>query len=430
MHSNKFWSAAGKLLAVMTAVVIVILAFAPATAAASKYKVLHKFSNDREHLDGTSPYGGLIFDTAGNIYGTTAWGWGDPCYWHGCGTAFRLTPNENGSWTETIILNYDFLNTDPGSWPMAGLVLDASGNLYGTTAGDYQCCGRVIAGSPNLDGSWSWRELHSFTGPEGARPYAGLIWDESGKLYGTTTEGGAYGYGVVFELTPNPDGSWTESVLYTFSSGKDGANPYAGLVFDSTGSLYGTTAGGGSAGCGGPGCGIVYKLTSSGSNWKETVLHRFSGGKDGANPYAGLIFDGTGNLYGTTNGGGSYGYGIVFNLTPNPNGSWKEKVLHHFTGGKDGANPYAAVALDPTGNLYGTTWNGGSHGYGTVFRLALGLDGKWREHVLHAFAGKPGKNPYAGVTLDSVGKIYGTTAGGESDCSYWSDCGTVYEITP
>ena len=430
MNSNKFCAIVSKLLAVVAVTLIVTLMLAPGVSAQSKYKILHRFHNTRQRLDGTSPYGGLIFDTEGNLYGTTAWGWGDPCYWHGCGTAFKLTPNLDESWTETIILNFDFLNTDPGSWPMAGLTFGANGDLYGTTAGDYQCCGRVIAGTPNLDGSWTWRELHSFTGPEGARPYAGLIWDGSGNLYGTTTEGGAYGYGVVFELTPNSDGSWTESVLHSFMGGKDGASPYAGLTFDAAGNLYGTTAAGSSAGCGGSGCGTVFRLTPVGGGWKENVLHRFGGGKDGANPYAALIFDAAGSLYGTTVNGGDYGYGFAYKLTPNADGSWTKKALHKFTGGNDGANPYAALVFDTAGNLYGTTWAGGAYGVGTVFKLTLGSDGKWREHVLQAFRGRPARNPYAGLILDAAGNLYGTTAGGNQDCSSWADCGTVFEITP
>ncbi|MGA8151795.1 MAG: choice-of-anchor tandem repeat GloVer-containing protein [Terriglobales bacterium] len=426
MKRNKFWATVSKALAAVTVTFIVILAFASATAAQPQYKVLHTFSNDRANPDGTSPYGGLILDAAGNLYGTTAFGYGDGCYWHGCGTAFILTQKPDGSWRETAIL-LDFFWTDPGSWPMAGLTFDANGNLYGTTAGDYQCCGRVFAGTPNSDGTWTWTELHSFTGGnDGARSYAGVIVDASGNLYGTTTGGGSQGYGVVFKLTRNPDGSWTESVLHSFTGGKDGANPYAGLIFDNAGNLYGTTVGGGKYGYG-----VVFRLTPNPhGSWTEKVLHKFTGGKEGANPYAGLIFDAAGSLYGTTVNGGPYGYGVAYKLTPNAAGCWVPKILHKFTGGKDGANPYASLVLDTAGNFYGTTWAGGAHGLGVVFKLSIGLDGRWGEHVLHAFAGQPARNPYAGVILDAAGNLYGTTAGGSSDCSYWTHCGAVYEITP
>jgi uncharacterized repeat protein (TIGR03803 family) len=442
MNSNKFWAATSKALAAVTLTLIVVLTLAPGAGAASKYKVLHRFYDTDQHRDGTSPYGGLVLDAAGNLYGTTAFGWGDACYYHGCGTAFKLTPNPDGHWTETFLALYpDFAVPD---WPMAGLVFDAAGNLYGTasdTGGYPSCymgglpgCGGVFMLTPRVDGSWTWTTLHSFTGDDaslGSQPYAKPILDAKGNLYGTTVSGGAYGYGVVFELTPNPDGSWTESVLHSFKGGKDGANPYAGLVFDSAGNLYGTAGGGGSTGCGGSGCGTVFQLTPSGSQWKETVLHRFSGGKDGATPSANVIFDAAGNLYSTTVNGGTYGLGVVFELIPNPKGGWKEKVLHQFKGGKDGANPYATLVLDAAGNPYGTTYNGGASGYGTVFKLALGTDGKWREHVLHAFKGKPAKNPYAGLTLDAAGNLFGTTVGGDQDCGYWTnDCGAVFEIMP
>jgi uncharacterized repeat protein (TIGR03803 family) len=431
MKHNKFWAALGKALAAVTAMLIVTLMLVPAATAQSKYKVLHRFYQvDQQHYDGTSPYGGLILDAAGNLYGITAYGWGSGCYWHGCGSVFKLTPNPDGSWAESVLTD-SFFNTDPGSWSMAELTFDGHGNLYGTTTGDYQCCGQVLKGAPNPDGTWTWKTLYSFTGGrDGARPYAGLIFDAPGDLYGTTTGGGPYGYGVVFKLTPNPDGTWTESALYNFTGGKDGANPYAGLVLDSAGNLYGTAAGGGFAGCGSA-CGLVFQLTPSGSQWKEKVLHRFSGGKDGGTPSANVIFDAAGNLYSTTVSGGAYGLGVVFELIPNSTGGWKEKVLHQFQGGKDGANPYAALVFDTAGNLYGTTYNGGAPGYGTVYKLTLGTDGKWREHVLRAFRGHPLRNPYAGLTLDSAGNLYGTTAGGDQDCSYWiNDCGAVYEITP
>jgi len=432
MKHNKFWAAVGKTLAAVTVMLVVTLMLVSGAGAASKYKVLHRFNEyGYQHPDGTSPYGGLILDAAGNLYGTTAHGWGSDCYWNGCGSVFELTPNPDGTWTENNLSDV-FFDTDYGSWPMASVIFDAAGNLYGTASGDYTCCGIVFQGAPQPDGSWKWTTLHSFTGgTDGSTPFAELILDTSGNLYGTTVLGGAYGNGVVFELTPNPDGTWTETTLYSFTGGKDGAHPQSGLIFDATGKLYGTTAYGGLPGCVGSGCGTVYTLTASGGRWKEKVLHRFSGGKDGGLPTARVIFDAAGNLYSTAESGGAYGYGVVFELIPNPDGSWKEKVLHQFKGGKDGANPWPALVLDGTGNLYGTTYNGGPYGYGTVFKLTLGTDGIWRESMLHAFKGQPARNPYAGLTLDAAGNLYGVTVGGDQDCSWWqNDCGAVFEITP
>ena len=235
------------------------------------------------------------------------------------------------------------------------------------------------------------------------------------------------GCGTVFRLVKSADGSWTETVLHTFTGDKGGSYPSAGVIFDPAGNLYGTAVGGGAYGYG-----VIFKLTpNQDGSWTEKVIHSFTGGKGGANPYATLIFDTAGNLYGTTVGGGIYGYGVVFTLTLNADGKWTENVLHQFTGGKDGANPYAGLVSDKDGNLYGATWAGGAYGYGTVFKLGLGLDGKWREHVLHAFAGQGARNPYAGVILDGAGNLYGTTAGGDQNCGNWiNDCGAVFEITP
>ena len=220
-------------------------------------------------------------------------------------------------------------------------------------------------------------------GTDGAKPYAGLIFDQEGNLYGTTEAGGdsnchsgKWGCGVVFKLSPNPDGSWTESVLHRFA-GKDGDNPRAGLIFDQGGSLYGTTqAGGNLTDCNGSGCGVAFKLIpNSNGTWTETVLHRFTGGKDESIPYAGLTLDPAGNLLGTTRDGGIFsdcspnGCGVVFKLTPNANGSWAEKALHRFKGGKDGANPYASLIVDASGNLYGTTYGANTGIRGSVFEI-------------------------------------------------------------
>ena len=226
--------------------------------------------------------------------------------------------------------------------------------------------------------------------------------------------------------------------LYKFTGGKDGSGPYAGLTLDSLGNLYGTTLYGGSHSCGnGNGCGTVFMLTpSAGGGWIETVLHSFNNdGKDGYFPdFSGLTFDSLGNLYGTTQGGGSgacqsggyIGCGTVFELIPNGGGSWTENVLYSFSGnGVSGAYPAAGVIFDAAGNLYGTTQQGGAYNRGTVFRLASNRDGSWTESVLHSFNedGKDGYDPYARPIFDSLGNLYGTTyLGGAYN---W---GTVFEL--
>ena len=199
---------------------------------------------------------------------------------------------------------------------------------------------------------------------DGHNPYAGLTFDGAGNLYGTTALGGTGGGGTVFQLIPQLGGGWYERVLYAFQNNtQDGNSPYAGLVIDAAGNLYGTTQGGGSGGsCQGNGCGTVYELSpKAGGSWVETVLHRFQeNGTDGNEPFAGLTFDTTGNLYGTTTLGGANLVGIVFGLSPRSSGNWHERVLHTFQRGMtDGFEPYAGVILDSSGNLYGTTMFGG-----------------------------------------------------------------------
>ncbi len=229
--------------------------------------------------------------------------------------------------------------------------------------------------------NWKEKVLHSFCSQpncaDGDYPTAGLIFDAAGNLYGTTYAGGAYGAygpGTVFELTPAAGGGWTEKVLHSFDNDcTDGASPYASLIFDAAGNLYGTTSRRRllPACDAGEGCGTVFELTpTAGGGWTEKVLHSFGNGTDGANPDCDLIFDAAGNLYGTTIYGGTYSYGTVFELTPAGGGNWTEKVLHNFNrNGTDGICPYAGLIFDAAGNLYGTTSLGGTFGVGTVFEL-------------------------------------------------------------
>jgi uncharacterized repeat protein (TIGR03803 family) len=408
--------------------------------AAGKEKLLYSFEGNPNGTDGFDPRAGLIFDAAGNLYGTTQFGGSDGsnCTHLGCGTVFELVPGTGGKWTEKVL--YSFCSAGAsgchdGSLPGANLVFDAAGNLYGTTEdGGAYGVGTVFQLSPNTNGRWTEKVLHSFgNGTDESQPAGSLIFDPAGNLYGTTTNGGTYGSGTVFQLSRGTNGKWTEKVLHTFGKSKDGNTPVAGLIFDAAGNLYGATDGGGAyAG------GTVFQL-SRGTNgkWTEKVLHTFGKGKDGKKPVAGLIFDAAGNLYGTTADGGAYGSndcgfdtgcGTAFQLSPGANETWTERALHSFGNGTDGAQPGARLIFDAAGNLYGTTELGGVYGGGTAFRLKLGTNGKWTERVLHSFGnGMDGIGPSAndGLIFDAAGDLYGTTMVGGSHL-----LGTVFEITP
>jgi uncharacterized repeat protein (TIGR03803 family) len=408
-----------KRVTVLLASAMMALLLAPSAWTQSNFKTLYRVTGGR---DGALPWGSLIFDQAGNIYGTTAGG-GGAIY----GTVFRLTRNANGTWANHVLHRF---NLNDGAEPLAGLTLDAAGNLYGTTYyGGAYGDGVVFQLTPHADGSWKQKVLHSFRGVDGNQTSAGLILDAAGSLYGSTYSGGAYGAGAVFKMTRNANGRWKEMSLHSFTGGRDGANPYARLIFDQAGNLYGTTAGGNNS------AGDVFELEPKpDGSWKLSVLHAFKGGEDGSTPWTDLIFDPTGNLYGTTKYGGDYGYGTVFQLTPKADGSWNEKVLHSFAG-KDGRAPTAGVILDAAGSLYGTTNLGGDFskclflgsgvGCGVVFKLAPTSNGEWQETVLHRFHEHPGDLPYAGLIPDAAGNLYGTTSG-----DLLTTFGSVFEIMP
>ncbi|HSZ01526.1 MAG TPA: choice-of-anchor tandem repeat GloVer-containing protein [Terriglobales bacterium] len=323
---------------------------------------------------------------------------------------------------------------DGGLW--SGLTFDSKGNLYGvTTGGGDSGVGSIFEMTRNSRGGWTVTTLHSFDGTDGSSPNGGLIFDEAGNLYGTSPDGGAYDFGTVFELTPGSDG-WTFTVIHNFCAQygcPDGEGPSAGLVRDKGGNLYGT-AGGGSYGWG-----VAFELTSGSSGWNETVLHSFAGPpNDGGAIYAPLTFGGAGSLYGVTAEGGrylsgNYGDGAVFKLTPKLGGGWGERVLFNFDGG-DGQGPTRGLLFDKSGNLYGTTAGGGESclgGFcGTTFKLTRTSAGRWVHSVLYDFA-KPqdGFEPITGVVSDIAGNLYGTTAtGGTGSC--FDGCGVVYKLTP
>jgi uncharacterized repeat protein (TIGR03803 family) len=396
------------------------------------------------HDDGGFSYAGLISDSSGNLYGTTEYGGDLTCnYPLGCGTVFELTPSSSGKLVVRVLHQFNSASGD-GAFPVAGLVSDSAGNLYGTTqyGGLTGCgsstgqCGTVFELSQSSNGSWDERVIHRFEGsPDGFGPLAGLIRDQAGNLYGTTGSGGTGcngGCGTVFKMSPTSHGGWKEEILYTFGSQQgDGLIPTAGLVFDNKGVLYGTTSAGGLEYFSD---GTVFQLNPhSDGSWTEKVIYSFTGGYDGAYPLSGLTIDQEGALYGTTYEGGEYEGGVVFKLSAGTGGSWNEGAIHQFIGvNGDGAYPEAGVVFDKAGNLYGTTTiggtNGGGCGYGngcgTVFALAPN-NGAWDEKILYRFTGgRDGGGPYAGLILDAAGNLYGTASSGGAGA------GVVFEVMP
>jgi len=275
--------------------------------------------------------------------------------------------------------------------------------------------------------------LHSFKSKEGASPMLGLVFDSSGNLYGVAGGEGGSGAGSVFELSPSGS-SWTEKTLHSFSGGSDGGTPRGTLILDSSGNLYGTAKLGGANGVG-----VAYELTKSAfGTWSEKVLHNFGAAKDGQYPVGNLIFDTSGNLYGTTEGGGAYGNGTenvggtAYKLTPpaKSGGSWTETVIHSFGNGVDGVSPKANLVLDTVGNLYGTTILGGENGVGTVFEISPQSEGGWQENVLYNFAASfDGNKPVSGLIVDSSGNLYGTTTRG-GFLGGGTGGGMVFELSP
>jgi uncharacterized repeat protein (TIGR03803 family) len=373
--------------AVGLGLVLLLAVLGAGSAQAQTFTVLYAFTGG---ADGREPYAGLVRDNAGNLYGTTyAGGTFD------LGTVFKVTK----AGEETVL--HSFSGVADGASPLAGLVRDMSGNLYGTTlSGGSEGNGTVF----KVDDSGKETVLYSFK--EG-NPSGALVLDPAGNLYGTTDVGGLYGFGAVFKLDTTGKRTW----LYSFDGGPfDGEYPVAGLIRDRAGNLYGTTSGGGNYRYG-----TVFVLPQHGG---QTVLHSFDyNNSDGAVPFAGLVRDEAGNLYGTTTMGGGSSAGMVFKLSRDGT----ETQLYSFTGQSDGGLPYAGLVRNSVGNLYGTTYNGGAYGYGTIFKLDIN---GW-ETVLHNFSYADGGFPYAGLVRDAAGNLYGTTFQGGS-----SGAGTVFKLTP
>jgi uncharacterized repeat protein (TIGR03803 family) len=379
--------------------------------------VIYSFAGDE---DGEYPSTELVRDSAGNLYGTSVLG-GD----FGSGTVFEVSP----SGTHTIL--YSFTSGADGGQPYGGVTLDAEGNLYGTavTGGSGGACegGCGVAYKlTNVGGTWTQGVLHNFTGgDDGSGPGAGLTLDAQGNLYGMTPTGGAYGFGTIYQLHPKQQGGrYRFRVVHAFTGGVDGSSASVGrLIFDPDGNLYGAATVGGAYGNG-----VVFQLHQRDGSWKLRTLYSFMGKPNAGFPYGGLVFDGAGNLYGTTYYDGANDFGSVYQLAPRLHGSWKERVLYSFQNGTDGAFSISNLVFDADGNLYGTTSEGGAPGCscGTVFKMTHNGPGQWTESVEYAFTGTPdGAFPYNGLVGDGAGNFYGTTVHGGADNE-----GSVYEFRP
>ena len=381
------------------------------------YSVIYNFTNSK---DGGGPGGSLAIDKAGNLYGTAATGGSG-----GHGTVFELIPTGSG-WTQKTL--YSFQGGTDGAFPSGRMIFGADGSLYGTTeVGGGSGCGGSGCGTVfNLKlgamlGTWTETVLYRFGGTDGANPILGeLTLDKSGNVYGTTYNGGASNNGVVYELMRS-GGKWTESVLYNFTGGSDGGNPYAGVIFDKVGNLYGTTS------VGGTGQGTVYELAPAGLGWSESVLYAFKPGPGGEFPFAGLVFDSAGNLYGATSFDIPFSGGTIFELSPSGS-SWTYTVLYSLPLIGLGEGPFDSLIFDSAGNLYGTTYGDGSSlGQGNVFELSPAGGGVWNYTDFHDFTAScgDGGGPNAGVAIDAKGNLYGTTSGGGSN-----GYGVVFAVTP
>ncbi len=422
---------------------------------ASTFAVLHNFSSG---ANGSNPFAGLTMNASGNtLYGSTgAGGTGDCSYsgLTGCGTFFSLKLT-NGAWTFDPLYSFQGGSND-GEFPVRPVTISSNGTVYGATlgGGEGSCsfdgdtgCGIVynLGPSPTPPRTplqkWTKRlpDPYHFMGEsDGGVPFTTVIFDSSGNMYGTTAGGGSTdcsgGCGTVFKLTNLGDGNYSESVIWPFAGvgAGDGASPFDGLTFDTAGNLYGTTAAGGSSSaCSGSGCGIVFKLSPSGSTWTESVLYIFQGTSDGENPNSGVVMDTAGNLYGNTWQGGSGGGGTVWQLSPSGGGNYTFNLLYSV--------PVAGFAvgrltMDSSGNLYGVLQNGGAYNDGQVFKLTPSNTTPWPVTDLYDFTGSTdGSNPIGGAALDSSGSIYGTAlfGGANSNCGSngTTGCGDVWKIT-
>lgn len=396
---------------------VAVCALATSTLfAAPTESVLYSFTGS---FDGGRPNGNVILDGSGNIFGTTLYGGS-----FRQGNVYELIPNSNG-YGEKVL--YTFTGGADGGYPAAGLTIDSKGNLYGTAQmANSQFTGVVFKLSPPTasETTYTYSVLYSFSGgADGGFPNCSLLLTNTGALLGTTTKGGDFGNGTVFKLVPTGDGNVSETVIYSFTGGDDGALPFASVLQDGSGNLFGTAVVGGVYGKG-----TAWELVPNAANGSYTfnTLHAFTGGGDGGHPYSPLILPTPGTLYGTTFGGGANGYGTVYKLTAGVSGSFTANVVHAFTG-DDGANEASGLVYQSSTNtFFGTTFSFAS--FGTVFSITppATKGGAYTYTVIHRFAGAPtdGANPLASVSFDTSGNLYSTTYLGGT-----YNAGTVFEIT-
>lgn len=450
---NKYCATTARVLALVGIAIVLVTN----SWAASSENVLYRFQGFLgQQADGFLPSAGVTLGPDGAIYGTTLYGGTGGCLL-GCGTVFRLAPAKGGGFTETIIHNFQGILVD-GQSPTSSVVFDHSGNLYGTAPGGTHGCGIVYQLTPTQGGEWTETILHNFDAFGGHKdgcldgggsnlPTSSLVFDSKGNLYGTTNKGGGgdsnffctNGCGTVFQMTPNADGTWKERVLHSFPKfgrSTDGSVPEDGLLIDASGNLHGTTY------LGGPnGAGIVFRLAPvRGGVWKETILFRFRSKATGEGPRGGVVMDNAGNLYGTTTIAGACNQcaGLVFKLSPTSKGEWKETVIHTFNTNNhnDGVFPQDGLAIDSSGNLFGTTLYGGGKGMsicgntdgcGTVYELSPSANGGFAEHILFRFAaGQDGGVPLDDrLVMDTAGNLYGTSSVGGTVIFQNGDTGGV-----
>jgi uncharacterized repeat protein (TIGR03803 family) len=403
---------------------------APPPAFAGAETVLYAFQGG---TDGAGPYAVPTMDGNGNLYGTTLVGGVA-----GEGTVYELVHSKNG-WTEKVL--HSFAGGSDGEWPYGGVVLDSSGNIYGGTRfGGGSCsCGVVYELSPGRHGQWTETILYTFPGDQDSEggPMGALTLDSKGNLYGTTVGDDTCGgyYGTVFELRRAKTG-WKERDLHDFCGDDGDAPAYGQLIFDPAGNLYGTTGFGGSGGLG-----VVFELSAAAHHqWTFATIHSFTY-EEGGVADGGLMIDGNGNLYGAAvDGGGPDGYGSIYEFSPHGGGAWNESTSYLFSGSPDGNGPFQNPVMDTKGNLFGTTYNGGNVAdcwdeCGIIYELVPQKSGTWSESVVYDFAtlpgGADGYAPIAGLIRDSNGNFFGTTLkGGAVSGKRACDCGVVYEFTP
>jgi uncharacterized repeat protein (TIGR03803 family) len=398
--------------------ILAVLSTLPLIAArpaqAQTESLLHDFTGGG---DGGEPQGHLTSDGAGNFYGTTDIGG------LGYGTVFELSPNGSGGWNETVL--HTFTNWLDGGYPFfTSLIFDNLGNLYGTTYGGGPTGHGVVFELSPKGTRWVETVLYSFGrngSVGGADPFNGVIMDSAGNLYGTYLISGLPNTEAIFQLSPS-NGGWKQKVIYNFDAPADN-NGGGGLTMDASGNIFAVL----SAAYDSP---SVVELSPNGEGgWTPTVLHTFA---KNIFPEGAPVLDKAGNLYGTTQAGGANNMGTVYELSPGNNGKWTEKILYSFKGSKtEGSGPYAGIVFDPSGNIYGTTTFGGESDAGTVFELTpVGKD-SYQEKVLWIFDGTNGYGSLGSLILDSAGNLYGVTpSGGGTGCSPPVGCGIAFEVTP